>query len=227
MCENGSVMSKYSIMLEDLLRLRQLCCHISLVSKAQLATDHSAPLQMTEIIQRIVEMLQTDTLEDDCGICLEPIRASTVAVQSLREQPLFAPFHHLPSRCRCAHVFCAECAEGSLRVNPLCPLCCKPVQVSELIDPPSLIEPPADPNITQSSSNVNALIQSLLERREKSLVFPQFTSFPELISIQLTSNGIQYVRLDGTKSVSQCRAAVHSFQQEQEVMVFPLQAQCI
>ena len=80
LCENGSVMSKYSIMLEVLLRLRQLCCHTSLVSEAQLAADHSAPLQMTEIIQRVVEMLQTDTLEDDCAICLEPIRASSCAI---------------------------------------------------------------------------------------------------------------------------------------------------
>ena len=80
LCENGSVMSKYSIMLEVLLRLRQLCCHTSLVSKAQLATDHSAPLQMTEIVQRVVKMLQTDTLEDDCAICLEPIRVSSCTI---------------------------------------------------------------------------------------------------------------------------------------------------
>ena len=125
--------------------------------------------------------------------------------------------------CCSAHVFCRDCAEHTLRVNPTCPLCRQPVEIAHLIDPPTQTQSnqaPENPTSSNTSAKISALLESLSNTQGKSLVFSQFTSFMDLIGTQLDLNGVKFVRLDGKNSVAQRRSAVSAFQNDPSVSVF-------
>ncbi|KAG8889492.1 hypothetical protein FRB99_003978 [Tulasnella sp. 403] len=110
----------------------------------------------------------------------------------------------------------------------MCPMDRRDITKADLIEPPP---PPSeddeasddedweakDPNddvvLTPPSSKVKQLISllKLLPATEKSLVFSQYTSFLDLIELQLQRERIPYVRLDGSLSEQRRTQVIQEF----------------
>ncbi|GJN36863.1 hypothetical protein PR202_gb25762 [Eleusine coracana subsp. coracana] len=171
----GSVLNNYANILELLLRLRQCCNHPFLViSRA----DTQKYTDLDKLAQRFLEGVQSDSrayveevVEEirqgataECPICLE----------SASDDPVITP---------CAHRMCWECLISSWTTpdEGPCPLCRSHISRSDLIILPAQCRFKVDPqNKWKDSCKVTKVImilEELLKKGEKSIVFSQFTSF--------------------------------------------------
>ncbi|XP_006653171.1 DNA repair protein RAD5B [Oryza brachyantha] len=221
----GSVLSNYANILELLLRLRQCCDHPFLViSRA----DTQKYTDLDELAQRFLEGVQRDSgrrsappsqayveevVEEirqgataECPICLE----------SASDDPVLTP---------CAHRMCRECLLSSWRTpaGGPCPLCRNPITKSELITLPSQCRFQVDPeNNWKDSCKVQKLImilEGLQKKREKSIVFSQFTSFFDLLEVPLNQKGIKFLRYDGRLSQKHREKVLKEFSESQGKLV--------
>ncbi|EEC76859.1 hypothetical protein OsI_15041 [Oryza sativa Indica Group] len=221
----GSVLNNYANILELLLRLRQCCDHPFLVisrADTQKYTDldelaqrfldgvqrdsarRSAPPSQAYVEEVVEEIRQGATTE--CPICLE----------SASDDPVLTP---------CAHRMCRECLLSSWRTpsGGPCPLCRSPITKSELITLPSQCRFQVDPeNNWKDSCKVIKLIkilEGLQEKREKSIVFSQFTSFFDLLEVPFNQKGIKFLRFDGKLSQKHREKVLKEFSESKDKLV--------
>ncbi|XP_066266289.1 helicase-like transcription factor [Branchiostoma lanceolatum] len=206
----GSVLTHYADVLAVLLRLRQLCCHPSLVAQAlQSLTDAVGSGTSGELREKLVSVL-TAVLssggDEECCVCLDSLR--------------------LPVITHCAHVFCRECICNVIRnerPNAHCPLCRGDIAAEQLVEVPPEEEGGQEEEEQggdwQSSSKVDAVLQCLRKVRKedptvKSLVVSQFTSFLNIVEFPLRSAGFEFVRLDGSMTQQKRTDAIAQFHQD-------------
>ncbi|KAL5214658.1 hypothetical protein ABZP36_003810 [Zizania latifolia] len=221
----GSVLSNYANILELLLRLRQCCDHPFLVisrADTQKYTDidklaqkflegvqsgsvrPSVPPSLAYVEEVVEEIRQGATTE--CPICLE----------SASDDPVLTP---------CAHRMCRECLLSSWRTpaGGPCPLCRSPITKASLITLPSKCRFQVDPeNNWKDSCKVQKLItilEGLEKKREKSIVFSQFTSFFDLLEIPFNQKGIKFLRFDGKLSQKHREKVLKEFSDSQDKLV--------
>ncbi|XP_050395446.1 helicase-like transcription factor [Patella vulgata] len=203
--QEGTLLHHYSQVLAILLRLRQLCIHPMLCSKAAHGVQRAMEmLGMTKngptvevddetkkkLIDALMDVLNSGS-DEECPICLESLTS-----------PVITP---------CAHVYCRACITNVINVgnpNAACPLCRGELKEDKLIEVPKEQDQIQDNLIItdenyQSSSKVDALLKSLVNLRSedptvKSIIVSQFTSLLNLIEIPLKLNGFKFARLDGT-----------------------------
>ncbi|XP_051201159.1 DNA repair protein RAD5B [Lolium perenne] len=221
----GNVLSNYANILELLLRLRQCCDHPFLViSKA----DTKKYTDLDELAQRFLEGVQSDpgrlaivpsrayveeVVEEirqgataECPICLE----------STSDDPVLTP---------CAHRMCRECLLSSwtMPAGGPCPLCRSPITKADLINLPGQCRYEVDAkNNWKDSCKVAKLIMTLEDlgkKREKSIVFSQFTSFFDLLEIPLEQKGIKFLRFDGKLSQKHREKVLKEFSESQDKLV--------
>ncbi|XP_078694634.1 helicase-like transcription factor isoform X1 [Branchiostoma floridae x Branchiostoma belcheri] len=207
----GSVLTHYADVLAVLLRLRQLCCHPSLVAHAlQTLTDGVESSTSTELREKLVSVLKavlSSGADEECCVCLDSLR--------------------LPVITHCAHVFCRECICTVIRnerPNAHCPLCRGDIAAEQLVE-----VPPEEGGQEQggseqggpwqSSSKVDAVLQCLEKVRKedptvKSLVVSQFTSFLNILEFPLREAGFEFVRLDGSMTQQKRTDAIAQFHLE-------------
>lgn len=221
----GNVLRNYANILELLLRLRQCCDHPFLViSKA----DTNKYTDLDELAQRFLEGVQSDSgrlavvpsrayveevVEEirqgattECPICLE----------SASDDPVITP---------CAHRMCRECllSSWSTPAGGPCPLCRSPVTKDQLIKLPGKCRFEVDAkNNWKDSCKVAKLImtlEGLEKKREKSIVFSQFTSFFDLLEFPFNQKGIKFLRFDGQLSQKHREKVLREFSESQDKMV--------
>uniref|UniRef100_A0A0E0KMT8 Uncharacterized protein n=1 Tax=Oryza punctata TaxID=4537 RepID=A0A0E0KMT8_ORYPU len=221
----GSVLNNYANILELLLRLRQCCDHPFLViSRA----DTQKYTDLDKLAQRFLDGVQRDSVRrhappsqayveevveeirqgatTECPICLE----------SASDDPVLTP---------CAHRMCRECLLSSWRTpaGGPCPLCRSPITKSELITLPSQCRFQVDPeNNWKDSCKVLKLIkilEGLQEKREKSIVFSQFTSFFDLLEVPFNQKGIKFLRFDGKLSQKHKEKVLKEFSESKDKLV--------
>eukprot|EP00058_Branchiostoma_floridae_P013286 XP_002598774.1 hypothetical protein BRAFLDRAFT_212976 [Branchiostoma floridae] len=119
----GSVLTHYADVLAVLLRLRQLCCHPSLVARAlQTLTEAVGSGTSGELREKLMSVLKavlSSGADEECCVCLDSLR--------------------LPVITHCAHVFCRECICTVIRnerPNAHCPLCRGDIAVEQLVEAP-------------------------------------------------------------------------------------------
>ncbi|XP_074657843.1 uncharacterized protein LOC141910879 [Tubulanus polymorphus] len=225
-CRQGTLLHHYGEVLTILLRLRQICCHPFLVTKAakvsmQTAKDlaassrggaDDADVPEAELRQRLINNLLavlSSGSDEECSVCLDSLKDAVIT--------------------HCAHVFCRACIVGALRAadggatSGPCPLCRAPVDERRLVNVPPESERPAEPVVIQtdngpwhSSAKVDACMKALLAVREedaslKSIVVSQFTSYLTVLETPLRTNGFKFVRFDGTMSQKQRTTAIEVF----------------
>ncbi|KAL6653040.1 hypothetical protein ACP70R_011965 [Stipagrostis hirtigluma subsp. patula] len=221
----GSVLNNYANILELLLRLRQCCNHPFLViSRA----DTQKYTDLDELAQRFLEGVKSysgkqnalpsrayveEVVEEirqgatiECPICLE----------SASDDPVLTP---------CAHRMCRECLLFSWRTSDggPCPLCRSHIRKSDLITLPTQCRFQFDAeNNWKDSCKVSKLImflEDLQKKREKSIVFSQFTSFFDLLEIQFGHKGIKFLRFDGKLSQKHKEKVLKEFSESQDKLV--------
>lgn len=182
----------YSNVLEVLLRLRQLCSHWKLCEArvknmiAKVQDEPVVPLTEDNILglQALLQF-NIDALEE-CCICLDDL--------------------HDPVITACKHIFCTACIEPVIELQHKCPMC-----RSELGDKRCLVAPAPELATetqdfdveTQSSKTealMNILASALRDPESKVVIFSQWTSFLNIIQIQIREAGYKFCRIDGTMS---------------------------
>ncbi|TVU07435.1 hypothetical protein EJB05_47490, partial [Eragrostis curvula] len=213
----GSVLNNYANILELLLRLRQCCNHPFLViSRA----DTQKYADIDKLAQRFLEGVRSDShayveevVEEirqgaptECPICLE----------SASDDPVITP---------CAHRMCRECLISSWKTpaGGSCPLCRSHISSSDLIILPTQCRFRVDPqNNWKDSCKVSKLImilEDLQKKREKSIVFSQFTSFFDLLEIPFSHKGIKFLRFDGKLTQKHRENVLKEFSESQDKLV--------
>ncbi|GJN12146.1 hypothetical protein PR202_ga30401 [Eleusine coracana subsp. coracana] len=213
----GSVLNNYANILELLLRLRQCCNHPFLViSRA----DTQKYADLDKLAQRFLEGVQSDSrayveevVEEirqgattECPICLE----------SASDDPVITP---------CAHRMCRECLISCWTTpdEGPCPLCRSHISRSDLIILPAQCRFQVDPqNNWKDSCKVTKLItilEELLKKGEKSIVFSQFTSFFDLLEVPFSHKGIKFLRFDGKLSQKHKENVLKEFSESQDKLV--------
>uniref|UniRef100_A0A9J8ACS0 Helicase like transcription factor n=1 Tax=Cyprinus carpio carpio TaxID=630221 RepID=A0A9J8ACS0_CYPCA len=199
--EEGTVMTNYADVLAILVRLRQHCCHPSLVGKYTRADDPGTPSELRERLINKITLVLNSGSDEECAICLDSLRQPVITY--------------------CAHVYCRPCICEVIRSEKQarCPLCRAPIKTKELVEYPGeeMEAGPATGENCRSSSKVDALMSNLLKLRNedptvKSLVVSQFTRFMDLIEVPLREYGFSFTRLDGSMAQKTRAKAIQDFQ---------------
>jgi SWI/SNF-related matrix-associated actin-dependent regulator of chromatin subfamily A3 len=203
----------YQVLLEVLLRLRQVCCHWKLAGSR--VTDLLAILEKDEVVVlnkentaalQLLLQLHIDSREE-CSICLEEL--------------------HNPVITACKHAFGRECIERTIELQHKCPMC-----RAELVDKDCLVNPAIetvaededeDIDIETKSSKTEALMNILKASRRdpksKVVIFSQWTSFLNIIQHQLDEAGMTYARIDGTMAAHVRDAGMAALESDPETRI--------
>ncbi|XP_056091436.1 helicase-like transcription factor [Rhinichthys klamathensis goyatoka] len=200
--QEGTVMTNYADVLAILVRLRQCCCHPSLVGKYTVAGDLGTPSELRERLINKITLVLNSGSDEECAICLDSLRQPVITY--------------------CAHVYCRPCICEVIRSEKeqaKCPLCRAQIKTKELVEYPGeeVEAQSATGENWQSSSKVDALMSNLLKLRNedptvKSLVVSQFTRFLDVIELPLREYGFSFTRLDGSMNQKTRAKAIQDFQ---------------
>ncbi|XP_051990678.1 helicase-like transcription factor [Xyrauchen texanus] len=200
--QEGTVMTNYADVLAILVRLRQYCCHPSLVGKYTGAGDSVTPTELRERLINKITLVLNSGSDEECAVCLDSLRQPVITY--------------------CAHVFCRPCIceiIHSEKEQARCPLCRAPIKTKELVEYPGeeVDNGSTDAEKWRSSSKVDALMSNLLKLRNedptvKSLVVSQFTKFLNLLEVPLREYGFSFTRLDGSMNQKNRAQAIQDLQ---------------
>ncbi|KAJ6700161.1 TRANSCRIPTION TERMINATION FACTOR 2-RELATED [Salix purpurea] len=198
-----NLMRNFSTVLCIILRLRQICNDLALCPSDLRSLLPSNSIEDVsnnpELLMKMVAVLQ-DGEDFDCPICICP-PAETVIT-------------------RCAHIFCRACILKTLqRTKQCCPLCRRPLSVSDLFSAPPESSGADNANTssrTTTSSKVSALIKLLIASRaenpaRKSVVFSQFQKMLLLLEEPLKEAGFEILRLDGSMNAKKRSQVIKKF----------------
>lgn len=205
--------TKFSHLLEVILRLRQVCNHWALcknrIDKLMGMLDQQKVVPLTpENVQALQELLQIQIESQElCAICLDNL-----------DQPVITA---------CAHSYCRGCVEQVIERQHKCPLC-----RADIADTNTLVSPAADlgedTNAVEAdpdspSSKIETLVKILTAQGQapgtKTVVFSQWTSFLNLIEPQLERRGIKYARVDGKMNSVKRDNSINAFSNDPECTV--------
>ncbi|XXG98117.1 hypothetical protein Hte_004437 [Hypoxylon texense] len=186
---SGQNQVRFTSVLEKILRLRQLCCHWSLIGDR--VKDILKPLDGEKLVKFTPENLKilqqallTATNEgEECPICIEAIS------------------QHTPVITACKHRFGKPCITKSLELKDTCPMCrqklklpdslvgLEPVEVDEEFD--------GDTRSSKTQALEKILKAKLRDPKSKVVIFSQWTSFLHVIAKLLDEAGLKYCSIEG------------------------------
>nr|OQO26347.1 hypothetical protein B0A51_06434 [Rachicladosporium sp. CCFEE 5018] len=198
----------YQSLLEILLRMRQCCNHWQLcperVHSVMKQLDEQGIVTLNEETKKGLQHILQVRIEsqEDCPICLEPL--------------------HEPMITLCGHAFGGECISKVVETQHKCPMC-----RAVLEDESSLVSPAnecgddvhKDDNmdLNASSSKLESMMSILgatKEKKEKTIIFSQWTRFLDIVEARLDRDGYRYCRIDGTMSAQERDAALHALEND-------------
>ncbi|XP_029470884.1 LOW QUALITY PROTEIN: helicase-like transcription factor [Rhinatrema bivittatum] len=202
----GTVLMHYADVLALLVRLRQLCCHLHLVTNTSFSgpPGESTPEELREKLVNKIKLVVSSGSDEECAICLDSLIFPVIT--------------------QCAHVFCKPCicqVIHSEQPNAKCPLCRGELHLEHLVECPQEESETATVGKTSKewlpSSKVSALMHALIELRKKdpaikSLIVSQFTAFLSIIETPLRESGFVFARLDGSMTQKKRIEAIQCFQ---------------
>ncbi|KAG0034906.1 hypothetical protein BGZ81_002313 [Podila clonocystis] len=251
----GTVMKNYSNVLVLLLRLRQACCHPHLIKDFEKVQDGEEAQggaggkdRVKKLLDGLVASVRDRLLERgldavECPICMDIGEESVILTKC----------GHIYCRaCITAHLErhegddrkCPECrgvtsldqlitvADFNARFNP------KPAadpkgkgiaKDEDVEDKKPLVEVPEALDDWMSSSKIDRMIEVIREvkaRKEKVIVFSQFTSLLTLIENPLRDQGIRYLRYDGSMSPNARNDAVIKMNEDPRYSVMLISLKC-
>jgi len=217
--EKGEVLSKYTCILQLIMKLRQALCHPFLVFARAGSKDEdleSLERRYLEEVsgQDVSETFVASLLQEirngelsDCAICFDA-----------PQDPTLTP---------CGHIFCRECCYKIIKqCHGECPVCRKPgVTRKSLKVLPGAASIPAhllakasaaegvgagEPQAVHSTKmkELLKLLRNDMAEGHRAVVFSQWTSFLELIEGALDAANIQHKRFDGSLSLEERAARV-------------------
>ncbi|KAI7830558.1 SNF2 family N-terminal domain-containing protein [Gamsiella multidivaricata] len=252
----GTVMKNYSNILVLLLRLRQACCHPHLITDFEKVENEQTPqdqkAHVDHLLDNLLEDIRRRLIERgmeavECPICMDVGEESVI---------LSGCGHIYCRACITAHLSrhddddrkCPECrrlapiedlisvADFNARFNPTpepVPEDLKGkgkavVEDGDIEGLPGVVVPEGlDEWI--SSSKIDKMIEvvrSVIAKREKIIVFSQFTSLLTLIEKPLLAENIKYLRYDGAMTVVARNEAVQRMFNDPTCSVMLISLKC-
>ncbi|KAF5095265.1 hypothetical protein D0Z03_001873 [Geotrichum reessii] len=197
---SGTALKSYSSIMTQILRLRQLCDHPAMVTKALLATQKLAQTAQPDIASAILPSA------NDIDVEMQELIKRIEARQ--KASSFKAPFDTLdPSKDSEVVVEEVKSSYGMEVVETILKGASKQEKNGD------------NSNQNQQSAKVDALLQHLNETKlqsplTKSVVFSQFTEFLDIIQNELTARGgFQVLRFDGTMSQAERAKVLTKFKQ--------------
>ncbi|XP_023568716.1 helicase-like transcription factor [Octodon degus] len=219
----GTVLAHYADVLGLLLRLRQICCHIHLLTNAVTSSgpsENETPEELRNMLIKKMKFILSSGSDEECAICLDSLTVPVIT--------------------HCAHVFCKPCICQVIQneqPRAKCPLCRNDIDRDNLLEcPPEKLACDSEKKSNMewtSSSKINALMHALIDLRKKnpnikSLVVSQFTAFLSLIETPLKASGFLFTRLDGSMAQKKRVESMQWFQNTDEgsptIMLLSLKA---
>lgn len=125
----------------------------------------------------------------------------------------------------CKHVFCRACIIRAIQLQHKCPMCRNQLTEDSLLEPA-----PEDAGDDASSfdaetqsSKTEAMLQILKatvrKPGSKVVVFSQWTSFLNIIEVQLKAEGIGFTRVDGSMKTDKRDSAIEALDNDPETRV--------
>ncbi|EFJ19536.1 hypothetical protein SELMODRAFT_110695 [Selaginella moellendorffii] len=212
--DNGTVTKNYAVVLQMILRLRQICDHTSMcpaeIVNMSTSSDTDTQAASPELLKKMLATLGDDF---DCPICLAPPSGAVIT--------------------SCAHVFCRRCLEKVLEdEDKQCPMCHEELSEDDIFSSGKPDEEEdeelsnkndveddddkIDVKGVKPSAKINALISMLEKTRAKdpnikSVVFSQFSTMLKLIEGPLQKAGFKFVKLEGGMSASKREENMEAF----------------
>ncbi|KAG0285547.1 hypothetical protein BGZ96_010207 [Linnemannia gamsii] len=251
----GTVMKNYSNILVLLLRLRQACCHPHLIKDFDKVTEVDAPQGQKAHVEVLLDNLLQDIIrrlverEDDireCPICMD-IGEESVILSACGHIYCRACISDFLTRQEEDDRKCPECRRPAKLQN------CIPVTDfnARYNKPPSAdpkgkgraeddmgddgLEAPLDIAVPGelddwiSSSKIDRMLEvvrDVIARREKVIVFSQFTSLLRLIENPLNQEGIKYLTYDGSMTAFERNEAVQRMTHDPSYGVMLISLKC-
>ncbi|KAF3044693.1 hypothetical protein E8E12_009141 [Didymella heteroderae] len=219
---NQKAQDTYRHLLEVLLRMRQLCNHWQLVGEERLDSimkqlEAEGVVDLTaenkEALQKMLQ-LSVDS-QEDCPICFDTYKEPVIT--------------------RCAHIFCTPCLERVIELQGKCPMCRAELEsfasttVKPAAETSAKPEPTAESvaNTASLEKNTSSKVEQLLQilaasakdKTNKTIVFSQWTSFLDLIQVQLASAGYKFTRIDGSMSAVTRDAALEALDNDRDTTI--------
>jgi len=193
----------FQSVLEQLLRLRQICCHWSLCR--QRINDLLKDLEDQGVVE--LNAKNRAILREALRLFIESQEDCCVCLDSLNE----------PVITHCKHVFCLRCIAQVVKTQGKCPMCRAELAEDQLLPPaPESSGELDDDDIDteKKSSKTEALLKilqaTLSKEGSKVIIFSQWTSFLSVIQCQLDEAGYKYTRIDGSMSTTERDKAVRA-----------------
>ncbi|KAG0272728.1 hypothetical protein BGZ95_011495 [Linnemannia exigua] len=251
----GTVMKNYSNILVLLLRLRQACCHPHLIKDFDKVTDQDAPQGQKAHVELLLDNLLEDIIrrlvsrEDDireCPICMD-VGEESVILSGCGHIYCRACITDFLTRQEEEDRKCPECRRAS-NIKDFIPVTDfnarynKPpsddpkgkgragddAEEDEAIEPLNIAVPEGLDEWISSSKidRMLEIVRDVLARREKIIVFSQFTSLLNLIEKPLNQEGIKYLKYDGTMSAFDRNEAVHRMTHDPSYGIMLISLKC-
>lgn len=125
----------------------------------------------------------------------------------------------------CKHVFCRACIVRAIQLQHKCPMCRNQLAEDSLLEPA-----PEDAGDDASgfdaetqSSKTEAMVQILKatvrKPGSKVVVFSQWTSFLNIVEVQLSKEGIGFTRIDGSMKTDKRDSAIEALDGDPDTRV--------
>ena len=172
--------------------------------------DNNGQYANNVVISLTQTILENDTLQEECAICLGTINKDDLAV---------TPCHHL---------FCKTCLDAALKANSTkCPLCTEKISKDKLIcrqvkgeneysrvrDLKDILSAAMDGKCSSKMTSVFEELDLIWQSDpdSKVLIFSQYLGMLNLMQTQLDERCIKFFRLDGSMSLNERRKTLLSF----------------
>ncbi|KAM5348285.1 hypothetical protein ACJ41O_008109 [Fusarium nematophilum] len=202
---------RFQNVLERLLRLRQVCNHWTLCKERvadilNLLDEHEVvPLndKNRALLQDALRLYIES--QEDCAICYDTPSNPVITA--------------------CKHVFCKACILRAIQLQHKCPLCRNKLTEEALLEPA-----PEDAGDEASSfdaetqsSKTEAMLQiikaTIRKDGSKIIVFSQWTSFLNIVEVQLKAAGIGFTRIDGSMNTDRRDRAIDALDNDPDMRV--------
>jgi len=238
---DGTATTKYVAILKLLTRLRQVCCHpLLLLSNEDDSGDgtndgESLLSQPPSKRRRTDDDLKID-LTADMNLLIDKFSSASASMPSIEytaetlkglldhplekeECPICSDLQEEPVLTECLHSACRDCMFTHLDYlkrrgdATVCHICRSPVDAARLFTVNKNARRLQPLNQKMQSSKVRALIAALTKNQHagKAVVFSYFTSFMDLIEMNLHEAGFPVFRFDGGMSKNQRSSAIDGF----------------
>ncbi|KAA8908139.1 putative DNA repair protein [Sphaerosporella brunnea] len=249
--EAGTLMKSYTSILAQILRLRQSCCHPTLIRKKEAVADELEAEAAYDVANGLADDMDLNELLDRFSVesSGNETNANTYGAHVLKQikeevegECTFCCAEPMENQSvtSCFHAACRDCwfsfisHERELEKLPLCPSCRSPINERDIFEVVRGDDNNNDEevllrrvNSSHTSAKLHALIAKLKDMRKtepdtKATVFSQFTSFLDLIGPALARERIPFVRFDGSMSQQARKAVIDQFKKHHGGMVMLL-----